>query len=196
MNPHDNIPAVYRSATAAERRKGSQWYLTAQSQARRLAARYELPLSTSVGVIAALSPGLEWLANLVDAERLIQAFMADDEPPIVGVYGRRNRDKALAILGGNDPADILGGLKVRSFYTNILQPNNPDPVTVDRHAYCLAHGIRSERSGSASKDVYLTPARYRETAEVYREISRELGLLPNQLQAITWLVWKRLGETK
>lgn len=191
---HDNILAVYRSATTPEHRRGSQWYLTAQAQARRLASRYELPLSTSVGVIAALSPGLEWLRNVVDAETLIKAFMANDELPMVGVYGRRNCGKALEILRGADPVAILGGLKVRSFYANLLQPDNPDPVTIDRHAYCLAHGIRSERSGAASVDVYLTPKRYRETAEAYREIAADLDLLPNQLQATTWLAWKRINE--
>lgn len=191
---HGNILAVYHSATSPEHRRGFQWYLMAQAQARRLASRYELPLSTSVGVIAALSPGLEWLQNIVDAEALIKAFLENDEPPMVGVYGRRNRDKALSILRGADPVDVLGGLKVRSFYANILQPNNPDPVTIDRHAYCLAHGIRSERSGFASVDIKLTPKRYRETAEAYREIAADLNLLPNQLQATTWLAWKRTNE--
>lgn len=190
-----NIIDVYNQSTASERRDGQLWYPRAQHGAAQIARKYDLPLANVCGVVAALSPGLRWSDNLIDAELLIAACARNEPRPMVGVYGTRNRDRAWVIASGADPRSILGGPKVLSFYSNILDPADATHVTIDRHAYCLAHGLSSARSGAASIEVNVTPKRYRELADAYRALSRAIGLLPNQLQATTWLAWKRINET-
>jgi hypothetical protein len=75
----------------------------------------------------------------------------------------------------------LGGLKTRAFYVNILDPNNSDIVTVDTHAIKIA-GINRDSVG-----VKL----YNAIADGYRECAEYVGILPQQIQAITWITYKR-----
>ena len=58
----DNIKAIYKLATAAERVDGTNWYPIALDIAETLADEYDLPGGrlASIGVIAALSPRNKW----------------------------------------------------------------------------------------------------------------------------------------
>lgn len=190
-----NIIDVYNRSTMEERKQGEYWYYDARVWCAKHARHWDMPVQSVCGVVAALSPGLRWEANLQDANTLIAAVTRSESRPMVGVYGTRNRDRAWLIASGESPLSILGGQKVLSFYHNILDPHDASHVTIDRHAYCLAHGLTSTRNGAASIDVRVTPKRYNELAESYKALSRAIGLLPNQLQAITWLAWKRINES-
>jgi hypothetical protein len=91
----------------------------------------------------------------------------------------------------------LGGAhKVRSFYSNILEPNSDrGDVTIDTHAiaaaYLRAIGSKSEHvkdamgSGPENKPNGLQGL-YPLLAEAYRRAAAEKGILPRQLQSITW----------
>lgn len=167
---------------------GTRWYDMARSECLYLSTKYNVPLTVSVGVVAALSPGNPWSRNLFDAETLLAENSAR-----VGVYGRRNRDKALAIINGTDPLTILSGDKVRAFYQNILTPDNPtNPVVIDRHAKCLALGYRAKRKGYASDDSKSAVKRseYRYLERHYKRVAADVGALPNRIQAITWCAWR------
>ncbi len=194
LSAPESILAVYDRATRADRRAGREWYGKAHAWSERLADRYQIPVSAAAGVIAALSPGLEWLRNVQDAYTLTLAWSRGEDIPTVGTYGRRNVQKAVDILQGFEPLDILGGHKVRSFYGNIIDPTNVVPVTIDRHAKSLALSLASGRTGAASVDTIVTASEYEGLAELYREAASRLHLVPNQLQAITWIAWKRLAE--
>jgi len=108
----------------------------------------------------------------------------------------------------------LGGAhKVRNFYNNIIAPNsNLGEVTIDTHAmaaavfkplsaksYEVAHvfggtpvkGLRGipegvERAGAGSSKSNGIGGIYGIVADAYREAAAELGLLPRELQSITW----------
>lgn len=110
--------------------------------------------------------------------------------------------KALAALDGpGDLSSISQGLggnhKVRSFYNNIISPDAPHgDVTIDTHAIAAAHmrplsgtdypvevglGLKgSSDAATGSKGAY---GLYH---EAYRRAADRLGLLPRQLQSITW----------
>lgn len=77
--------------------------------------------------------------------------------------------------------DILNGLKVRNFCMNLYNPLDPDYVTIDRHAARIA-----------GYDKGLTRKKYVEIATAYKNVSKEIYLLPNQLQACTWSI--KVGE--
>jgi hypothetical protein len=190
-----NILSVLSQATDQERDIGMFWYRDANSACQIIAERQEVPLPHVIGVVAALSPGNEWGRNLLDAERLIDGWKIDNVP-MVGSYGMGNITKAIRILNGEIPMDVLGGNKTKSFYQNILDPEYIGVVTIDRHAKGLAIESRSNRGATADKDAIVTPGEYPWYAMHYVRLAERLGLIPNQLQAITWGVWKRLAESK
>ena len=51
-----------------------------------------------------------------------------------------NNNKALRILNGEHPLEVLGGLKVVPFYKAILNPEGDNPTVVDRHASAVYMG--------------------------------------------------------
>ena len=111
--------------------------------------------------------------------------------------------KAISVLEDGSTANIskrMGGAhKVRNFYMNILEPNSPHgEVTIDTHAVGMnlvkpvsaktlevlqnfGSGIGS--SGSKSSGAHGT---YGLHADAYRKASHNSGVLPREMQSITW----------
>jgi hypothetical protein len=104
--------------------------------------------------------------------------------------------------------------KVRSFYNNIIAPHAPNgDVTVDTHAVgvallrpasgkaaavmqALATSPQGEKppGWEASRQSKVTGIKgtYAIYADAYREVATELGILPQQLQAVTWQAKREL----
>lgn len=121
--------------------------------------------------------------------------------------------KAITVLE-NQTRDVVSESmgdkhKVRNFYNNILAPKSPHgDVTIDTHAVAAAlirplsgnspevhHNFGSSPSKNkqpkgwvAAKDVGDTGASgvYGLYADAYRKTAKELGILPRELQSITW----------
>lgn len=185
-----NILKAYNRATESEREQGMYWYSTAHKDAKAIADRHGVMVSAVAGVIAALSPGLQWGLNLLQADALAAAFAQDTPRPNVGVYGWKNVNKAWEILQGRHPLAVLPetGPKTRAFYRCVADPEASYAVTVDRHAKCLAHWRLTDRDAFSAVRV----AEYAYLAWHYRVIAERLGIMPHQLQAITWVTWKRI----
>jgi hypothetical protein len=106
--------------------------------------------------------------------------------------------KALSILKDGSIENIsqnIGDMhKVRNFYNNIVDPNDTNAVTIDTHA--VAAALLKPLSGSAEEVTYNfsgpsnkltgTKGSYAVYADAYRELANELGLLPREVQSITW----------
>lgn len=173
----ENILTVLENATPDQHASGMDWYAFAHTFATDIAAG---DIVRGAGVIAALSPQKEWGLNMRLAARAFAEGVA------TGNTGNCN-DKANAILAGANPLDVLGnGLKTRNFYLNILDPSDAHPVTIDRHAYDIALGERAV----GNKRLGLTPTRYDAFCEAYRVAASVAGILPQQLQAVTWETWR------
>lgn len=187
-----NILSAYSQATPEERKQGLFWYQTAHNDAQAIAHKHGVTIEQAVGVISAISPGLEWGLNLLQADSFIGAFVKDGgtKLPSVGVYGRKNRRKALNILFGEKPLSILPmtGPKTRAFYSCILDPQSSAEVCVDRHAKCLATNRTKDREAVSA----VRAGEYKNLVRAYSDLAEELGLISHQLQAITWVAWKRL----
>ena len=147
------------------------------------------------GVIAALSPNNKWERNVNDADRLCRAFTLGGHSATdsvkVSTYGA-NKVKALRILAGEFPLNVLGGLKVRAFYQCIIGCN--DSVCIDGHAYAIWAGdrIATTKTPKISAKLYAAIAvDYIKAAETINSI---LGsdYTAAQIQAITWLTYRRL----
>lgn len=187
---HANILAVYFSANAAELHEGHAWYSNATDICYHIADDAKLSLETVVGVLAALSPNNRWNKNVSDTERLIKVFQAGEDTDLLKVSTyNKNKEKAIRILNGEVPSDVLGGLKVRAFYHCIL---GRDAVCIDGHAYAIWAGERI----STTKTPSISPKLYAAIADDYRtaalQISKIKGveLTASQVQAVTWVVWR------
>jgi len=184
----DNIRKVYATATPEEITAGLAWYNVAHLFCIGLAEEYDTDLDTAAGVVAAISPRLSWNLNLAYAERIF----ATGDAPLLGL----SKGKALAILGGQTVGSVLqapkgkptSGQKVRAFYDNIRFTDDSTAVTIDRHAYDIAAGLEGS---DATRKVLDRVGVYEEVANLYREVAAELDILPHQLQAITWIAWRR-----
>jgi hypothetical protein len=171
-----NILRVYRSATPDQMAKGAEWYRVAHGLALMIA---DGDAKVGAGLLAALSPQTAWWLNI---ELAADAYET----------GRPRRhvsdalDKASKILAGIDPEDVLPmERKTGHFYRCILDPADDWTVCVDRHAHDIAVG---QPYGSDDRGLSTT-SRYNKIADAYRHAAREVGILPQQLQAITWVAW-------
>ena len=193
---HGSILAVFFAATDLEKINGAQWYNVAQNASGAMAERYGVSLETVAGVVAALSPNNRWERNLRDADNLISAYTLgglDDALSVkASTYGK-NKTKALAILQGAEPLDALGGLKVRAFYGCIIGEN---AVCVDGHAYAIWRGERISTSSTPKISPKLYAAISADYAKATDTVNSVLGgqYKPFQIQAITWLAWRRLNN--
>lgn len=174
-----NVLSVYNGASADNIREGLSWYLDAHTEAHRLTPGDP---AKGAGILAALSPMNGWQNNKNKARQLIAQ---NGDGTGCGLY--RNVAKAVAIFEGADPLDVLGGDKVRAFYQTILDPfGDIDPV-IDRHAFDIAVG---ERTDEKRRGILSRKGVYSEFAHVYREAAKIAGIGSAQMQAITWVAWR------
>lgn len=93
--------------------------------------------------------------------------------------------KAIDIARGAAIDDELTGDKVRSFYTNLINPGHTDAVTVDTWMARIALG--DKMSDTDLQQFLAKPAGYDYVAEQIREQARAAGVVPQQYQAVTWV---------
>jgi hypothetical protein len=178
-----NITRLFRSATPVQIQEGADWYSEAHQFARNIGGN--LPIETTVGVIAALSPNNGWGQNKQLAERFIA------EGGLTSGYFGQQLGKATLILKGAAPLEVLGGKKTINFYTSILTEGR-EGTCIDRHAYCLAANERMVRVPNLA-----VAGRYEQVAELYSRATKimnaELGLTftPAQTQATVWELWRQ-----
>lgn len=172
----ENIVSVFERATPAEVEAGINWYPTAHRIALEISNG---DLERGAGVIAALSPMQKWDRN-IELARI--AFATGN---VTGGL-KRNCAKANAIVAGANPLDVLGGEKVLSFYANIVNPQG-DAITIDRHAIDIALG----RVHTDATRPSMSKGRYAEFFNAYLDAAKRCGVFPLELQAITWVTWRR-----
>jgi hypothetical protein len=184
-----NIVSVYRDADETQHAEGLLWYSDAQKAAHNIAVKYDIAVYIVVAVIAALSPNNKWSRNIVNADALIGAFIRGDGLLSVKVSTyNKMKQKAWDILAArpsyNGAKDMLKGQKITSFFCDIMGEFN---VTIDGHARNIAYG---ERIGLTDDRTNIGVREYRALQAAYEEAARRVGLMPYQLQAITWRVWR------
>jgi hypothetical protein len=142
-------------------------------------------------LFAALSPNNDFHGNLRDMKNMLAAAQAglDITQFRVSTYGN-NKRKAWSIVKGSDPLKLIVAQKTRSFYKNINNPLDPEPVTVDGHMVNMWRGERVRLVGLRG----ITPRVYEQVAQGVREMARGVGLIPNQVQACLWQTWRRIHK--
>lgn len=189
-----NIQRVLAAATETERNYGALWYSEANRYARELSLEFGVGLAAACAVIAVLSPGTDWNQNKRDAKQML-AEVTEGKAPSWGytTYGP-NVVKARTIaemeLAEDDWSEYVRGPKVTAFWNNMLEPDRAGGVTVDFHAYSVAHGWRFTTANVPK----FSRKTYERIATAYRAVAQENGVLPQVLQASVWVTWKRLGR--
>lgn len=98
---------------------------------------------------------------------------------------------------------IGSDFKVRDFYNNIFNPENPNAVTVDTHAVGAALFSVVSANDSVVADNFGNPGNmasgqkgtYPIYFEAYRRAAKQLGILPRELQSITWEAIRALFDS-
>ena len=184
-----NILEVYRDANKTQHAEGLLWYSDAQKAAHNIAVKYNIAVYLVVAVIAALSPNNKWSRNVINADMLIGAFLRGDGIDAVKVSTyHKMKAKAWDILAARPDYDgakaMLKGQKITSFFCDIMGEFN---VTIDGHARNIAY---AERVGLTDDRTNIGVREYRALQAAYEEAARRVCLMPYQLQAITWRVWR------
>lgn len=174
----NRIIDTYHQATEDQQRRGLSWYHHIHGIALELA---DGDAAKGAGVIAALSPNQAWDINLRNARTALATGVC---------FGTGDMtEKAKAILSGVRPEEVLPmHLKTGHFYRCILDPDDTEPVAIDRHAHDIAYG---HRLGQMPRN--LKGQRYASLVGVYQAAARHLGLVPSAVQAVTWVVWTEEG---
>jgi len=188
-----NIKAIHALASAAEIADGMAWYGVAKSIAVVIAEDYGIPANQAISVLAALSPRNKWSRNVVDTEQLISAYVAGGAEQAldtkVCTFGA-NKAKAVRILESGletlpEALDVLSGPKLREFASCIA---GLEDVCIDGHAWCIWQGSRVTLADVPRIGVKLR----KEIKADYAQAAADLGLRASELQAITWVTWRRI----
>jgi hypothetical protein len=170
----DNITWYYQGALNAKQEFAGDWYREAMEECKVIARAMGVGFRTFVGVVAALSPQMNWKYNVREAVKLVDRGYAQG-------YGA-NVSKARLILHGNDPEDVLGGNKVRSFFRNLLDGGEDDKyITIDTWALRIA--LRNPGYPASG----ITDKQYHRLVKLYQHVADAHGISATALQAITWV---------
>lgn len=170
--------------------QGMSWYNRAHEFCKELGEELNLPLFHVAGVVAALSPLVEWSVNKQNARDFLQGTR-------VSVHTKSQIAKAHACLHTEYPEEIFNlltikGTKTSWFFWNILYPDTASGVTIDRHA--IGSCVFSPSNAAVIPDNYshITINQYNFFMRVYMRAAEIRGILPHQMQAIVWEVYKSI----
>lgn len=154
-----------------------------------IAAKHGYPVEIGAAVFAALSPNNDYLGNIRDTSRLLEAAAAKRSIDAfkVSTYGS-NKRKAWRIVHGEDPLALIVFPKTRNFFLNVVDPVDPVPVTVDGHIFNAWAGKRIALNSAAQK---FNAKHYHSVAEDIRQLGAQRQVVPNVIQGAIWYCWKR-----
>jgi hypothetical protein len=168
-----NIMAAWHAASPGQRARGRVWYPAAHEIAALIGGG---SIPRGAGIIAALSANKRWDANITLARRCAAGHVSGHTAVALA--------KVRAIMAGARPEDVLPmRLKTGHFYRCIADPSDRGAVVIDRHAHDVAAG---QRYGNRDRGLS-NHNRYAALAGAYRLAARELGELPQIIQAVTWV---------
>lgn len=166
-----------------ELRQGQAWYLNVNREVNRLSVETGYSLEICAGVIAVLSPMVEWNLNFKIAKRFLKS-----KGKIKGAGFPINYRKAREVLKGN--LDVIRGPKVKRFFRMLLDPIF-DEAVIDTHmiaAFFKGIAYRDDFKVISQSEKRLAPIR-----EAIKTIANERKESVGQVQATIWITFKRLN---
>lgn len=192
---YHNILAVLKKATKEEIDYWSNWYQHAHNHVREIANEYDVPVEVAAAVCAVLSPNLGWKMNLMAARRVMDNWMYKGGAEgykwhdSIPAY-KTNVNKAYYILKTGD-VSAVNGPKVTVFFQSLLDPDKLErDLVLDGHAINVWRGIKLPLKNLKSPNKNEREAIIHD----YRKVADIVGLTPQQVQAVTWFIWKSVKE--
>ena len=191
-----HILAIYKLANPSEIKHGLTWYVNAFTDCKKIALELDLPIHIVIGVTSALSPNNKWERNIVNAKDLCTAFINGNDMDSIKVSTyHKMKAKAWHILetmpNYEETITILKGKKIVSFFRNIN--GDEQDITIDGHARNIYY---NDRQGLTTPNTNIKKSEYKDIQKAYLRASKKLGIKAYELQAITWVVWRRIHGIK
>jgi len=191
-----HILAIYKLANPSEIKHGLTWYVNAYTDCKNIALELDLPIHIVIGVTSALSPNNKWERNIINAKDLCTAFINGNDMDSIKVSTyHKMKEKAWHILEAmpsyEETITILNGKKIVSFFRNIS--GDEQDITIDGHARNIYY---NDRQGLTTPNTSITKTEYCEIQNAYLRASKKLGIKAYELQAITWVTWRRIHGIK
>ena len=185
-----NLDYFFNQANNKEINEGLQWYKNAHNFVIYTSNKYDLQPFRVASVVSALSPRNKWKQNLIDAEKVCEAFNLGLQPTDIKVCTfHTNKFKAFNILNSNTSITDKS-LKTFNFVNNIsyLCENS---LTIDiwhlRACFNKVIKIDNATIGRIS---------YEQIKKLTINKAIKLGLKGYELQAIIWVTAQRLINNK
>jgi hypothetical protein len=197
----DSIVAMYFQSNTLDRQLGLQWYSNAYGVCVDLGEKYGVDSDIVAGVIAALSPNNKWERNVEDAEAMLRAWAYEIPYNSVSVCSySANKDKAIMILDlqlkREQIMKALRGNKTIAFFLCIATDGKSDTPCIDGHAYNVWNGsVSNLKQVPAMSDKTFGKIQndYRDAAKLISEVTGKVHLA-SQIQAITWVAYRRIHK--
>jgi len=177
----NRIQKILNLATKTEIENGKNWYLDAYNFALEVSTDYSLTVSQVSQLISLLSPQKKWEQNKSD----VVNFLNNDTGSIFST--KKTLSECVAVVD-QDFTIPQNRMKTFAFAKCIeeAKDNTTDPVVIDRHAIKISYGQMN------AKPIIITDLRYKESELAYRMVARENKLRAHEVQAITWVAYKRI----
>ena len=176
-----NLDYFFNIATEKNINDGLKWYKKANSEAKKISKKYDINIYQVCQVISALSPRNKWKQNILDANKVCEAYNLGLHPTDIKVCTfHKNKFKAFNILA-NNVSITDKSLKTFNFVNNIAYLNN-DFLTVDIwHLRACFNNLIKINSAAIGK------LAYQQIKELTIKKAYKLGLNGFDFQAIIWL---------
>jgi hypothetical protein len=185
-----NLKKVFVQADGIDWNCGIDSYSKYNRMMSLLAGKYGCSLEQATAVFVSTSPNNDYKNNLRSTVSILHGWkhnIPDDQIKTSSYH--HCRDRSLKYLRGLDFLSHSTGPKIRAFYQNIIDPLDPEPITVDGHMVNAWTGSRRPL-----KEVARGKFVYEDCAKDIRTLAKRQGLIPCQAQGILWLTWKRINR--
>lgn len=189
-----NLQKMWAQMDRTDYQEGLLAYTRYNLVMRELADRFGVELDRVVAAFCATSPNNDYVGNLRSVISLLDGYVKGVPFERVQITTYRHcGERAWRYLAGLSKfLDDAKGLKIRSFYQNILSPEDTRWVTVDGHMVAAWRGERL-----TMKEAICRGAReYHAIANGVKALAFNEFVAPCQYQAIIWFVRKRVFNVK
>lgn len=166
--------------------EGVNWYKDANSYVIELAEKYNYSVEQVAQTISVLSPQTDWNTNKKNAESALQVHFNGFNVYSLKIYATSAQKARVQALLQGEYEIPQTAQKTYAFYRNIMLDDSY--VTIDRHAIKAAFGITQGGAVSISKGYY------NKATEAYNKVADKMQLTGYELQAILWVVFKRVNN--
>lgn len=174
---------VYDSGPDSLRSDGLWWYRREASKIHEVMLNTGHTQAEVVAMFAIASPQVPWSR----AKHAVRSYLETGRLHHLDLILPHARNKVVGLHHATlSITAAVRGLKTRAFYENLLNPESSQQVTIDRHAYRIAYPNGNEDLSN--------PRVYERVAEHYRAAAVTVDLMPLELQAATWCIYR--GDTE